>query len=499
MKKVISIIVFALVALAGFAQGKGESFQKQADQALAAQEYIKARYLYLKAYEGFVNEGHADKAVNCAVNASALYYRENYYKEAFEKLLAAENMLNAVEQSSGKVNAAAHYPIARERQKIYLKLRNSERAGEQLAKMKTWADQAKDSLVTIDFLTASAQQYYQFGQTDKGDAAINKLISLYESRSDYDKADQCYKDLIDVATRTGNTRLITRSYEKYLSWADSVAEVKSDARVAGLQQQLDDANEAIDDRDSSLTAKTAVIVGLCILAGILAAVLVFGAILLLRYIALCRRQKKQIATAQAHNELKTRFISNIFAQMEPTLNTLPANMPAVQALRSFAGHVQELSNLESSLSDLYETEPVDMTKYTAELARKIEDKVQPDVKIIVDAAKISVPVNEENLTRVLDHILLNAARHTPAGGKISLEVKKRGPHNIQILVANTGEQIPAEKQAEIFKPFSEVRDLTKGDGLGLPICSLLVAKMNGKLRLDDTYTPGTRFIIELHP
>lgn len=499
MKKIISAFLFAFCALAAVAQGRGESFLKQADQSMAAQDYIKARYFYLKAYEGFVLDGKHEQAVPCAINASALYYRENYYKEAFEKLLAAENMLNEAEQAAGKVNPAVHYPIARERQKIYLKLRNSERAADQLSRMKTWADQANDSTITLDFLTASAQQYYQFGQTDKGDAAVNKLISLYESRSDYDKADQCYKDLIDVATGTGNTRLITRSYEKYLAWADSVADVKSDARVAGLQQELDQANEDIDKRDSSLTAKTAIIVGLLILAGILAAVLIFGAILLLRYIALSRRQKKQIATAQAHNELKTRFISNIFAQMKPTLTTLPQELPAVKALESFAGHVQELSNLESTLSDLYPTEAVEMTRYTAELAEKIKDKVAPDVKIIVDAAKISVPVSEEPLTRVIDHILCNAARHTPAGGKIWLEVKKRGPHNIQFLISNTGTPIPAEKQSEIFKPFSEVRDLTEGDGLGLPICSLLVAKMNGKLRIDESFTAGTRFVIELHP
>lgn len=34
--------------------------------------------------------------------------------------------------------------------------------------------------------------------------------------------------------------------------------------------------------------------------------------------------------------------------------------------------------------------------------------------------------------------------------------------------------------------------------LGLPICSLIAAKMNGSLTLDIGYTKGTRFILELH-
>ncbi|MBD5239454.1 MAG: ATP-binding protein [Bacteroidales bacterium] len=499
MKRVILLIFASLSLLCASAQSAGDKFRTEAEKALADKDYIKARFLFLKAYEGYVNSGKADEAVPCAVNAAALYHRENYYKEAFEKLFAAENMLNQAEQASGKVNAASHYPLARERQKIYVKLRKPDSAADQLARMKTWAEQARDSLITLDFLTASAQQYYQFGQTDKGDAAVNQLIALYEGQQDYDNAEKCYKDLLDVAVATGNPRLITRSYEKYISWADSVAMVKSDARVAAIQHQLDQANADIEDRDSSLTAKTAIIVGLCILAAILAAALVIGGIILMRYIALSRRQKKQIATAQAHNDLKTRFISNIFAQMEPTLSTLPAEMPAVKALRSFTANVQELSGLEASLSSLYPTESVDVTRFANELAEEVKPLVANDVKVIVDAAKINVPIAEPELKQVMTHLLKNAARFTPAEGKITIEVKKRGPHIIQFLVSNTGERIPAEKQADIFKPFTEVRDLTKGDGLGLPICSLMVQKMNGKIRVDETYTPGTRFIIELHP
>lgn len=499
MKRFFSILLIAIAALASYAESLGDNLRSQADEALAAQEYIKARYMYLKAYEAYVREARTAEAVPCAVNVASLYHRENYYREALEILSAAENTLNAVEAAAGSVNPALHYPIARERQKMYMKLRNSERASDQLQKMKTWSDQAADSLLAMDFLSASAQQYYMFGQTDRGDAAVNNLIALYQNSSDYDKADQCYKDLIDVAIRTGNSRLISRTYEKYLAWSDSVAAVKANARYADLQQQYDQAQEEIASRDSSLTAKTVIIVGLCILAGILAAALVFGAILLLRYIALSRRQKKQIATAQAHNELKTKFIANISAQMEPTLDTLPPSSPAVKALRSFTGHIQELSNLESSLSEIYPTESVDITKYSNEVVDKIRDKVAEDVRVVVDAPKMSAPVSEEQLTRVLDHLLNNAVLHTPTGGRISLEVKKRGPHNIQFIVTNSGEPMDPDKQAEIFKPFVSVRDLTKGDGLGLPICSLLTTKMNGILRLDETYTGGTRFIVELHP
>jgi signal transduction histidine kinase len=64
-------------------------------------------------------------------------------------------------------------------------------------------------------------------------------------------------------------------------------------------------------------------------------------------------------------------------------------------------------------------------------------------------------------------------------------------------VSNTGSSIPEELREEIFKPFREVRDLTKGDGLGLPTCEQMAMKMNGDLEIDPAFTKGVRFVLHL--
>lgn len=76
--------------------------------------------------------------------------------------------------------------------------------------------------------------------------------------------------------------------------------------------------------------------------------------------------------------------------------------------------------------------------------------------------------------------------------------QKRGAHTHQFIISDTGCGIPEEQRESIFKPFTEVKDLTQGDGLGLPICSLIATKMNGSLTLDSGYTKGARFVLELH-
>ena len=99
---------------------------------------------------------------------------------------------------------------------------------------------------------------------------------------------------------------------------------------------------------------------------------------------------------------------------------------------------------------------------------------------------------------ILLHLLQNAVEYTPEGGKITLDYKKRGQHTHQFLVSDTGEGIPEEKRDDLFKPFLEIRDLTQGDGLGLPICKQMALRMNGDLDLDPAFTKGTRFVLELH-
>ena len=129
---------------------------------------------------------------------------------------------------------------------------------------------------------------------------------------------------------------------------------------------------------------------------------------------------------------------------------------------------------------------------------QIRDKVKPDVTLTVNVPKMNAIINKEYVSHILLHLLNNAAIYTPAGGKIWLDFKKRGAHAHQFLVSNTGETIPEEMRENVFKPFLEIKDLTTGDGLGLPICKQMAQNMNGDLDIDPEFTKGTRFVLNLH-
>jgi signal transduction histidine kinase len=219
-----------------------------------------------------------------------------------------------------------------------------------------------------------------------------------------------------------------------------------------------------------------------------------------------------VKIANEHNELKAKFIQNISSQMEPTLNTLTTSanelsqkapqeasqmQGQVAALKKFSDDIQELSSLENSLTELYELGEINVGTFCENIMEKAKEHIKIDVTPSVNAPKLQVKTNKEQLERILLYLLKNAAFYTEQG-RISLEFKKRGAHTHQFIVTDTGTGIPAEQQENLFKPFTEVKDLTTGDGLGLPICSLIATKMNGSLTLDTGYTKGARFILELH-
>ena len=500
MKRIITILLAAFFCLCtqAYAQSRADELMKQAQESLAKKEYIKARYLFLQAYNSFASQEEYTQAVECGVNASALYHRENYYKEAFELLRGAEQLVGTGEQKLKKKLPDLRFRINKERLQMYINTKNPARAKEQLNKLEETAKAAGNDSLSNDFLYTQADYYYTFGMNSQGDTAFKKLIEQYKQQKNYAKVDECYKTLISIAHKANNAGLVARTYDKYIIWTDSVKALTAQDELNIVKKKYDESLATIQEKDDSLSAKQYIIIGLCILAAVLAAALAIGAVILLRFIMLTRKQKKAISIANEHNELKTEFIQNISSQLEPTLDTLDPKLPGVQALRAFSGHIQELSELENSLSEPYEVQEKNISTFCESVMDKVRGKVQEDVTLTVNAPKLNVKINPEHLERILLHLLENAAEYTPAGGKIWLDFKKRGAHTHQFIISDTGCGIPEEQREDIFKPFTEVKDLTKGDGLGLPICSLIATKMNGSLTLDGSYTKGARFVLELH-
>lgn len=498
MRKKLVIIGMSLLVCCALihAQEAGKNeLQERAESEYAKGNSIAARALYIKAFESYVNNGKLKQGVDCGVKANKLYYeKENLYKEAFDLLRRIDQTIEAKGQGANK--SALHYWTSKERHLMYMKMRKLESAKEQMGNMENHATAANDASVNNDLLYTKTIYYYTIGQTDKGNATFKEMADQLTASKEYGKVDEVYQTLIANGRKSNSANLVAESYKSYLAWKDSASALALADTVGVLKKQIADNEAEIEEKDSSLTARQVTIVGLGILAAVLAVVLVLGALALLRSIYLTRKQKKTINSLSENNALQAKFISNISAQLSPTLQKLDKNVPEVKALQDFSEHIQTLSELESNTGTA-EKEDVQVSSLCDGLMDQIRNKVKSGVNLKVDAPKMTASINKEYVSHILLHLLNNAAIYTPADGHIALEYKKRGAHKHQFLVSNTGSTIPEEQREEVFKPFREVRDLTQGDGLGLPICKQMAMKMNGDLDIDPVFTKGVRFVLHL--
>jgi signal transduction histidine kinase len=495
-KKTTVLFLSLLFCCTLFAQEKSD-LQQRAEAENKEGKYINARALYIKAFEDYFGKGKLQQGVECGVKAAPLYYGDNMYQEAFDLLRRIDQSINASEKDAAK-NAALHYLTSKERMQMYMRMKRAESAKEHLNAMERYAEAAHSDNVSNDLLYTKTIYYYTFGQNEKGNACFKEMASKLTASKEYDKVDEAYQTLIASGRRSNNASLVAQSYKSYMAWKDSANVLKHADEIAALKQQIANNETSIAEKDSALNTRMAIIIGLGILAAALAAALIVGAIILLRFILLTRRQKNTIKMVNENNALKAKFISNISAQLSPTLEKLDGRQPEVKALMDFSNHIQKLSELECSAEETLELEETMIPAFCEGIMEQIRDKIKKDVTLTVNAPKMSAPIHKEYVTHILLHLLNNAAEYTPEGGTIWLDFKKRGAHSHQFLVSDTGCGIPEEKREDIFKPFIEVKDLTKGDGLGLPICQQMALKMNGDISIDPAFTKGTRFVLNLH-
>ena len=106
----------------------------------------------------------------------------------------------------------------------------------------------------------------------------------------------------------------------------------------------------------------------------------------------------------------------------------------------------------------------------------------------------AIRADERRLGQVLDHLVANAVRSTPAGGEVTL-LAKRALGEVQVSVTDTGRGIPFHVQAHIFDRFIG-RD-RGGPGLALALVKALTELHGGWVALESEPGAGATFTCHL--
>lgn len=149
--------------------------------------------------------------------------------------------------------------------------------------------------------------------------------------------------------------------------------------------------------------------------------------------------------------------------------------------------------------NLVPTDAVRVIRSTSEnlaLASEAQD-VTLDVDIPDEMPRAQV--DPDRLAQILRNLLVNALRHTPPGGRVTVTAEEAGGY-LQISVVDSGEGIAARDLPHVFERFwradrSRSRDdrLARRTGLGLSVAQSLVEAQGGRIWAESIPGEGTAF------
>src|ERR1017187_957363 len=171
---------------------------------------------------------------------------------------------------------------------------------------------------------------------------------------------------------------------------------------------------------------------------------------------------------------------------------------SAEDLLNMIGSILDVSKIGAGEMKL-QCEPCDLDV----LIRAVLAATQPlpdNRTVTLDAPEPSLTITADVglIRRVLQNLLSNALKYTPAGGDVRIVVtSSRG--EIRVAVTDAGPGIAPEYHQRIFEKFGQVEDRKNrlGTGLGLTFCKLAVEAHGGRIGVESEVGKGSTFWLAL--
>jgi signal transduction histidine kinase len=140
---------------------------------------------------------------------------------------------------------------------------------------------------------------------------------------------------------------------------------------------------------------------------------------------------------------------------------------------------------------------VELQPFLADRVRVHRDEAAArNVAVMTETTVARARIDPEMIGRILDNLLSNAIRQTPAGGQVIVSAKPSA-ESVRFTVADTGPGVAPELHNRLFEPF--VTGRADGTGLGLAIARELADAHGGRLVLlrPDGEVPGQGAVFAL--
>lgn len=188
------------------------------------------------------------------------------------------------------------------------------------------------------------------------------------------------------------------------------------------------------------------------------------------------------------------YTEDLIQSSEALLNFLNRVLEGIKVANGEMPLIKKKFDLKKTIQAIIDLNKSLAAKKKLDLSLEIDDKIPP--YLMGDSIR---------LQRIVLELVANALRFTQQGSvDIRLKKLKKKTNQqviIEIIVKDTGIGIPANKQDDIFTPFTRLtpsyQGIYKGLGLGLSIVKQFINELGGEIYVESKVKKGTIFICRI--
>ena len=238
--------------------------------------------------------------------------------------------------------------------------------------------------------------------------------------------------------------------------------------------------------------------------------------------------KDRTKELEERDGFKTRFLANISHELRTPVTILnglitktiskkkqDSNIEiTVQEATLINRNLDRLSTLVSQIVDISKSDAhdidlnlkvfsiVDIIKNSIQLTNSILETKQQRVQLLSEHSNILLKVDGEKILTIVNNLLTNAAKFSPANSVITIETRIDQDHNhFEIDVVDQGVGVKQSDEELIFERFYRLKqtntDYVEGMGIGLELSRNFARKHGGDIKVIQQNAPGARFRVTL--
>ena len=400
---------------------------------------------------------------------------------------------------------------------LYEKARQYDKATKEYETAYQMMKASKDEWHALNTLIALAGIYHTTGNDAKKMEYLNNAKAMAERIKSPEHLADIHTLYYKHYMQTGDYRSALASYEKATVLQDSVLNIEKVNRIQNTSlniernrqmREMDAAKQTLEEERAARN------VGFAILG--FALLILIGALVIFLYLQrIHRRNHLELKKMAAMRE---NFFTNITHEFRTPLTVILGLSRDLQEVDSVETKekAQVIERQGKGLLALI-NQLLDISKIKSAVGRPDwkNGNIVAFLTMIVEGyhdyarshnidlqmfakGEIVMDFIPDYVVKVMNNLLSNSFKFTPAYGKIRILVK-RVDEQLHIAVSDTGKGISKETLQHVFEPFYQDENNTQhiGSGVGLALVEQIIRAVNGSITVDSELGKGTTFHISL--